>query len=151
MARAQFAMEYILVAAFSLLVLLPVTAILYGEYDENRTQIGVEHLSEVARTIVYQAERVYMQGAPSKTSFDVYFPKGVDSVSIIQHKVNEKYVASSVEFDFANSPAKISSSTTIKMSGSLKSFSGPHTIILLVNDSGTPYDTKDDFVQITEG
>ena len=86
MVRAQFAMEYILVAAFSLLIILPVTAILYHEYDQNRTQVAVEHLSEVSRTIVYKAENIYMQGAPSKTSFEVYFPQGVESISFNQFR-----------------------------------------------------------------
>lgn len=152
MARAQFAMEYILVAAFSLLVLLPVTAILYGQYDENRTQIAVEHLSEVSRTIIYQAERVYMQGAPSQTSFEVYFPKGVESVSINQYSDPDSgdFKASSIEFKFSSSPATISASTTIEIKGSLETFSGPHTIILTVDDNDTPQDTSDDFVLISE-
>ncbi len=142
MRKAQFAMEYLLVVAFSVVIILPIIHFLYQEYDDNRSEVHTEHMVEVGRELVYQAERIYYQGAPSRTSVEAYFPPGLDMANI-----NSTHSFIEFSFDGGYDPPLIVSKVPIN--GSLRLFSGPHTIMLRVVDAG-PVGPVGDYVEITD-
>ncbi len=141
MGKGQFAMELLLVISFSLLILIPVIALLYQEYDKNRTDVHLEHLSELAREITYQSERIYYQGPPSRITIEAFFPPQLAVASI-----NENYVY----FELESTTVPIEYPSSVPLSGSLRTFSGPHRITLQAHDNGTPTNASDDYVYIID-
>lgn len=148
MGKAQFAMEYLLVVGFSLVIVIPVIGLLYQEYDQNRTDVRVEHLTELAREIVFQAEKVYYQGAPSRVVIETYIPPGTSRFEI---------KPCSVEFDLSSASSSIYADTKLCRSPTDERFdahayndpvSGKRFIIIEANDTGTPTDVSDDLVRI---
>lgn len=152
MGKAQFAMEYLLVVGFSLVIIVPVIGLLYQEYDQNRTDVRVEHLTELSREIVFQAEKVYYQGAPSRVVIETYIPPGTTRFEI---------KPCSVEFDLASTSSSIYADTALckkDISGNIipvfdtKTYndpvSGKRFIVIQADDPGTPTDVSDDFVRI---
>lgn len=134
-------MEYLLVIGFSLVILIPVTALLYEEYNNNKEDVYIEHLNELAREIAFQSERIYYLGAPSKTTIDAFFPPNLEYISIDKHTIT---------FKLHNVNTIISQDVPILLQGSLQTFQGPHKITLQVNDAATPLDASDDYVLITD-
>jgi hypothetical protein len=139
--KAQFAMEYMLVVAFSLALLLPVTSLIYDEYQKSREEVNAEHLTEVTRELVYQAERVYFQGAPSTMTVTVTLPNGVESFIVSEHSIDIKLM---------DNPISIYADTTVDLAPAvLYNFSGPHNLAITMDDLGTA-DPADDVVRITD-
>ncbi len=140
--RAQFAMEYLLVIAFSVVIILPVINYLYQEYDANRSEVYLDQMHQFSNELVFQAEKIYYQGFPSKTIVSAYFPPGIKSI-IINSSAN--FIEVLFDNDF-NPPIVIS---RVPISGSLKTFSGPHNVLLEVVDAG-PAGPEGDYVRISD-
>lgn len=134
MKKAQFAMEYMLVVAFSVLLMIPLVGYLYKGYDDMHESVDVEHLSEVAREISFQAEKVYYQGPNSRTIISAYFPRGVKFVNIT--RFDEKH--GSIEFKVQGFEGTIfrTINANICNNYTLDTFSGPHNIEIIANNTG---------------
>lgn len=139
LAKAQMAMEYLMVIGFSLLLIIPIITLVYQHYDENRTSIHQEHLQELARELKYQAEKIHYQGAPSRTTVEASLPPGVKEVIIVNK---------TIEFRMENNDVSIYADTRVNVTGNIKTFSGPHIITLQAYDNGN-LDPEDDYVNIT--
>lgn len=124
--KAQFAMEYILIIGFSILLLLPIVYFLYAEYDKVRVDVNVEHLSDVAREIVFQAEKIYYQGPPSQITIQAYFPSGIESITIEEIGERQGFII----FELADTDATIETVSKVPIKGELRTFSGIHKIRL---------------------
>lgn len=141
MRRAQFAMEYLLVVGFSLFLIVPAVALLHQSYAEQKVDIHLEQLTEVARQLAYESERIYYQGAPSRTSIEVYFPAGLEYARVrnnvfefkLETDIRESYAACKVpleDFEFRNSQ-------------------GTHTITLQA-ENNVLNNPSDDIVEVSE-
>ena len=130
MKKAQFAMEYLLVVAFSVMLTIPLVWYLFQGYNEMARDVGVEQLSEVARELSFQAERVYYQGPGSRSLVSAHFPAGVTSAVI--NKTNDN---AWVEFKVEGFVGSIESFINAEVCDTyyLKTFSGPHTIRIVSN------------------
>lgn len=133
-------MEYLLVVGFSLLIIIPLALILNEEYALHKQDVHAEHLSEVAREIAYQAEKLYYQGAPSTTTITVSFPSGVTSANVTK---------GSIEFSLESSSITIYAESKAPLEGDLLEHQGMHTITLRVDDKNN-LDPTDDVVIITD-
>ena len=134
-------MEYLLVIGFSLAIILPVTALLYHEYQQNKTDLYLDHLSELSRELAFQAEKLSYQGAPATTTITASLPPGVTAATIHEH---------SIEFTLENSPISIYADTASNLlPGTLPTYPGPHTLMLTVEEAGQP-GPADDVVHIFE-
>ena len=143
--KGQFAMEYLLVTAFSLAILLPIILLLNDKYSESSSEIQVQQMNEIAREIAYQADKIFIQGAPARTSFNAYFPGEIDYITVGGPASGQVII-----FHHKHSDVIAVGDTHAQLQGTLRSFSGPHEIILSVNDAGTPSDRNDDFVEISD-
>lgn len=136
--KAQFAMEYLMVVGFSLAILVPAIAILYNEYTNSQTQVDVEHLSTVAREIIFQAEKIYYQGAPSQTQVEVFFPESIDMVKLGYEESSPGVGESHLSFAIHSTDVTIDASTPLVVledtTRPFKTFRGTHTLRLTAFD-----------------
>ena len=77
--KAQVAMEYLMIVAFSLLLLIPLLALFSGTFNSDQTFI-MNQASEISREIFTAAERTYYQGPGSKQVLSLNVPRGYESV-----------------------------------------------------------------------
>jgi hypothetical protein len=133
MRRAQFAMEYLLVVAFSVMLTIPLIWYLFQGYNDMARDVGVEQLSEVARELAFQAEKVYYQGPGSRSLVSAHFPSGVINASITQTADSRAWI----EFEVDGFAGTIESfiNAHVCEDYQLKTFSGPHTIKVIANAS----------------
>lgn len=88
--KAQFAMEYLLVVGFSVALTIPLIWYLYVGYEDTSRSVNIEQLSEVARELAFQSEKVYYQGPGSRSVVIAHFPEGVEEFKIENHTHQER-------------------------------------------------------------
>ncbi len=130
MKKGQFAMEYFLIVGFSLVIITPMIFLLYSEYGKVRSDVQYEHIIELSRELIFQAEKIYYQGPPSQTTIRAYFPPGITSISAYSESSKGSYL----EFEFEDSPGKTSLWSRVPLEVDLKPFSGHHVIVLTVKE-----------------
>jgi uncharacterized protein (UPF0333 family) len=79
---AQVSMEYLMVVAFVFVIIVPFLAYFLTESHNNSSQINNAQLTQIARKIVENAEKVYAFGEPTTLTIQVYMPSNVKSAAI---------------------------------------------------------------------
>ena len=146
-------MEYLLVVGFSLVIVVPTVALLYHEYDQNRTQVRVEHLTELSREIAFQAEKMYYQGSPSRVTVEAYFPPGIEVFEVTDYDPLTTITdAHTVLFKLASTDVSIYADTKINIKEIRfeKPFSGKHYLTISVNPGADPRAVTDDYIEISD-
>ena len=77
--RAQVSVEYLLITGFSLLLLAPLLVLFADQQASVNDQFQQSQAQLAADTIIQSATRVYYSGPPSKETFNVRIPQGVES------------------------------------------------------------------------
>jgi len=80
--NAQVSMEYIMLAGFTFLIILPLIVIGFLYSSESEDQIITSQLNQITKKLVDSAEEVYYYGEPAKTIVDIYMPKNIESAAI---------------------------------------------------------------------
>src|SRR3989338_6878306 len=80
---SQSSMEYLLVVALTLAIIVPTTYLFYSYSKESSQEITDAQISKLGRSIVDTAESIFYSGQGSKTVIDLNIPDGVDSALII--------------------------------------------------------------------
>ena len=81
--KGQAATEYILTAAVIGLMILPAAYLFYRYSQSSADQIDKAQMDRLGRDVVSTAEKVYYQGAPSRSVIETRMPSGVQNLSII--------------------------------------------------------------------
>lgn len=119
-ARAQFAMEYLLVIGFSVLLLIPLVSIIYTEYSGIQEDISMFEVNEAIEEINFQAERLYAAGLNSKNTVTIRFPNGIDNITFEQKDITVHFTGEKPPGEyFANQP----------MQGEIRNIGGPTRIV----------------------
>lgn len=90
--RAQAAVEYVMVAAFALLIIIPATYFFYSYSHSAQQRINEAQLSKLGRDIVNNAESIYYHGYPSQITLEEQMPAGIRHIEVYRDwnkKVNE--------------------------------------------------------------
>lgn len=77
-------MEFILIFAFSLAIVLPLIGVLNSQYIENKEYLDESQARDVLDEISLRAHETYYAGYPSRTTLDLYFPKGISSINVTE-------------------------------------------------------------------
>ena len=80
--KAQASFEYILTAAIVGMVILPAAYLFYRHSKSAADEIDKAQLDRLGREIISTAEKVYFQGAPSRTTLEAMMPTVVQNISI---------------------------------------------------------------------
>lgn len=88
MSKAQVAMEYLIVVGLIIAILTPFWG--YVSLYSNNIEFGfkIEYARTAVNRITDASDFVHAQGTPAKVILKIYFPKGVDSASVIEKKVS---------------------------------------------------------------
>jgi len=137
---AQISMEYMMVVAFTLIMVIPMLAIYGMERQGINDSINTKQAENIARKIVDSAETVFFLGKPAKTTLKVYIPNNIDSVEINDYEVvfKVKIVAASGGFIIND----IVGSSQVNMTGNITSDPGLHFIEIAADDNVVNITTK---------
>ena len=84
-------MEYLLVVAIVLLILLPGIFLFYSQSQRTNADLGVKQLQKIGHDIVDNAEIVYRLGPPSRLVLKESFPDNLANLSIINDPAQKIY------------------------------------------------------------
>jgi hypothetical protein len=87
--KAQYSMEFILIFAFSLLLVIPFISIMNSEYLRDKNNLDEMQAKKILDEIQSASTSVYYSGYPSRTTLTMTFPRGINSIdSNIVNTVN---------------------------------------------------------------
>ena len=84
--KAQSALEYMMVIALTLGIIVPTTYLFYRYVSESGTQVIDSQINQIGRSILDTAETVYFSGEGSKIILELNMPKDVDDIYIIGNR-----------------------------------------------------------------
>ena len=80
--RAQVSMEFLLVMALALLIIVPLILFFVAESQSSTEEVNAAQIGQILRKIAANAETVYAFGEPTTLTLRVYMPQGVEAVNI---------------------------------------------------------------------
>ncbi len=80
-------MEYLIIIGFVAIITIPLVIIFQQHSKQTSEEISSTEIYQISKRISDAAETVYYLGKPSKTTMKVYFPPGINSVSILNHEI----------------------------------------------------------------
>lgn len=125
MARAQAAMEYIVVIGFAMVLAFPLIIIFFTQSQDVTDQLTMNQVREIGRKLISTAESVYYLGEPSQTTLKVYMPSGVENI-VIDPDTNELIFNVTIENMYSDVVFK----SDIPINGDLDPISGVRYIIV---------------------
>ena len=81
--RAQIAMEYVLIIALGLMIILPAVFLFRNYAFESNENLVQNRLYEIGNLIMGKARKMYYYGPPSKTTLNFEMPPQVDSMFLL--------------------------------------------------------------------
>lgn len=84
--KAQAALEYLMVTAISLMVIVPTTYLFYSYSRASSQNLIYPQINDIGRTIISNSESVYFSGEYSKIVLDINIPDDINDVYIIDNR-----------------------------------------------------------------
>jgi len=142
--KAQYSVEFILIFAFSLLIIIPTISLLHSEYIKSKESLGESQAKQVLDEITARATKVYYSGAPSRTTVEVFFPRGIRDVQSANFNVTETGAKSQLVFNMAKgtSSSEVIAVFPFNINVSLRDGAGKKRILIKAEES--------DYINITE-
>ena len=78
--RAQYAVEFMLIFAFSLAIIIPIVSIMNTKYQESKQDLDIAQARIVLDEITAAAQKTFYAGYPSRTTLELYFPHGIKGI-----------------------------------------------------------------------
>lgn len=79
--KSQSSIEYMVIVAFGLFVLIPVIIMFYTYSESASSDVSLIRLNNIGTTIINNAESIYYLGEPSRVTIKVNFPNGVEGIT----------------------------------------------------------------------
>lgn len=83
--KAQTALEYMMIVALALGIILPTTYLFFRHSSESNSEIIDSKIGQIGREMINSAETVYFSGEGSKLVVEFIVPDEVSSVYIIDN------------------------------------------------------------------
>lgn len=83
MGKAQSALEYLMIIAITMGVIVPTTYLFFRYSSQSTAEIIDSQVNQIGRSITETAESVYYSGEGSKIVLDVNMPNGVNDIYIL--------------------------------------------------------------------
>ena len=107
--KSQSALEYLMIIALTLGIIVPTTYIFFQYGIESSTKILDSQISQIGRSMIDTAETVYFSGQNSKIVLQINMPKSVNDIRIIDNRE----LVFKVTTEFGDSDAVFFSSVSI--------------------------------------
>jgi hypothetical protein len=149
MIRAQYSMEFILVFAFSLLIIIPLISLLHSEYWESKEILDESQAKEVLDEMALTIQNTYYAGYPSRTTLELYFPRGITDIRSITKVMSDGRTISELIFDFqkGGSISNLVQPFPFEISTNLTSTDGTRRILIKAQENKSSQKT---FVNISD-
>ena len=85
-AKAQSALEYLLIIALVLGLIIPITYLFFRYGSQSNEQIVDSQINQIGNTIVDTAKIVYYSGEGAKIIVELKIPENIDSVDILEDR-----------------------------------------------------------------
>ena len=85
-AKAQSALEYLLIIALVMGLIIPITYLFFRYGSQFNEQIVDSQINQIGNTIVDTAEIVYYSGEGAKIIVELKIPENIDSVDILEDR-----------------------------------------------------------------
>jgi uncharacterized protein (UPF0333 family) len=125
--KSQVSMEYIMIAAFSLMVAIPLVVLFFTSSRDYNEEVAISQANKVVDEIMSASKQVYYLGEPSKKTITVYFPQSIHGINITD--INGKGI-----IDFYMRPAgtivTVRRTAVFNISGNLSTYPGTHVITI---------------------
>jgi hypothetical protein len=89
--RGQISVEYIMIIAFSLMIILPGIYFLRGYIFESNDNLLHLRLDEISNTILGRATKMHFYGPPSKSIVEIDIPSSIELMYIVSVPSNNEY------------------------------------------------------------
>lgn len=86
MGKGQSALEYLMIVAVTLAIIIPTTYLFFGYTQESASKLIDYRITAAGRAIVSTAESVYYSGEHSKITIDVDMPEDINGVIILSNR-----------------------------------------------------------------
>ena len=84
--RGQIAIEYILMLALALMIILPAVYLFRNYAYESNENLVQNRIYEISNTIMTSARKLYYYGPPSKTTLTLEMPPQVDNMFLLVYE-----------------------------------------------------------------
>ncbi len=84
--KAQPALEYLMIIALVLGIIVPTAYLLFRTTSESNVKILYSQISQIGNSIIDTAETVFFSGEGAKIVLDINMPKGVSDVKILANR-----------------------------------------------------------------
>jgi len=84
--RSQSALEYLMIIALTLGIIIPTTYLFFRYSTESNTKILDSQINQIGRSMIDTAENVYFSGESSKIVLELNMPESVNSIYIIDNR-----------------------------------------------------------------
>ncbi len=84
--KAQPALEYLMVMALVLGIMVPTSYLLFRTASESNVKIIYSQISQIGNSIIDTAEMVFFSGEGAKIVLEINMPKGVNDVRILANR-----------------------------------------------------------------
>tara|TARA_Y100000310_G_C20443452_1_gene697209 strand:- start:39 stop:482 length:444 start_codon:yes stop_codon:yes gene_type:complete len=84
--KTQSALEYLMIIALALGIIVPTTYLLFRYTSESNVQIIDSQISQIGRNIIDTAETVYFSGEDAKIVLELNMPENVDDIYILDSR-----------------------------------------------------------------
>ena len=85
-AKSQSALEYLMIIALTLGIIVPTTYIFFRYSTESNTKILDSQINQIGRSMIDTAETVYFSGESSKIILELNMPESVNTINIIENR-----------------------------------------------------------------
>lgn len=119
--RGQISMEYLIITAVALLLLIPIIIIAATESSSFQVDVSAAQIEKVANEIVSAANEVYYTGSPAKRTLKLYFPEGIKSAAIVGKEIIFNMTGSKQQYEYALAAEG-------NLTGNLQNYAGLHKI-----------------------
>ena len=83
MPKSQSALEYLMIIALVLGIIVPTTYLLFRYTSESNVQIIDSQINQIGRKIIDTAKSVYFSGEGAKITLEINMPENVDDIYIL--------------------------------------------------------------------
>ena len=85
--KSQVAVEYLIIVSVAFMILIPTVLYLNQSFIGFNDDSKVSKASETVKKIGQTADWVYSQGPPAKQTIEIFIPKDLDEISLINKTV----------------------------------------------------------------
>lgn len=135
--KGQYSIEFILVFAFSLIVIIPLINLMHSQYSESKDSLDESQARQVLDQIAMAAQTTYYSGYPTRTTLELFFPKGISDITHVSMQNND-IIKSELVFKSTRGSAKsdLVAVLPFNISVSLKTTDGKRRILVKAEQIG---------------